>query len=664
MSNQQKDYVSDYFREYPVLRYIMPSIMVGGSNITDRVFMLRQAMWVMIQIIDADESYFVSGATAGGAIGPAAGKNHLINSGNTPAGIPFTTANSYPIDVPAFNLTKEDVALLGIFLNIARSKYNNSLPSYKNGVRSDIEVTYKDVGSNFILAPGLPAGTPKPGAANFDALLTALSDAIGGMDKVYRLIDLIAVTDQHIQVPVATPVAPGPYPDALTAVVGAVPAYPFNTITTIPGFHVYTDRPYNTFDINELYIAAALVAGSIIPATTWNLLLNTVTIDVSGKVHLVASRCSNSFFAAQIKNLEKVTGIRYVFDTDKNGLLQLNEYNGSALVKVTDYNHLINKITKSGDYCKAFGASGRHGICSTMVADCLGDLTHDEARCRVHFQRLPSISKNIIGWSALKPKEKTYFAYRVLLGLGIFTQRDKDGNPTYLNADGSLIYSDANIISTLNLSGTPANGWYQAPVDWNVAILPGTPGNPTIDQLNAEKVSYIKQMMTLVGTIDLPAPSVAAGRPKIDSASPASNAVLMGVVMPTFPFVLRPMIGGDDESNIQILYGGNTIDDMGKIQKSIRNLLALSKNAINPTKVKYIEKKLDNFSQTATDINTIEEMLTSYIILRNRYPNKQLVFTDVDIQNLKETEALKKKQFADRLNKINNLHTKLLQIRN
>ena len=37
MSNIQKDYVSDYFREYPVLRYIMPSITVGGNNITDRL---------------------------------------------------------------------------------------------------------------------------------------------------------------------------------------------------------------------------------------------------------------------------------------------------------------------------------------------------------------------------------------------------------------------------------------------------------------------------------------------------------------------------------------------------------------------------------------------------------------------------------------------------
>jgi hypothetical protein len=643
----------------------MPSIMVGGNNITDRVFMLRQAMWVMIQIIEADVSNFASGPATAPATPIIAAPGHLINSGNTPAGAPFTIANSYPVDVTAFNLTKEDVALLGIFLNIAKTKYNSSPPSSKAGLRYDIEVTHKDVGSNF--APALivaPPGTPRPGAPTFNDLLTALSEAIGGMNKVNRLIDLIEVTDEHVQ----RPVGPLILADTLTeAGVAPVPVPPFNTISTKPVFHAYDGRPYNIFDINELYTPIPAVAlGAIVPPFTWNLLLNTVTIDVSGAVHLVASRCSNSFFAAQIKNIDRQTGISYQFDTDKNGLLQLKQYNGNTLVKVTDYNNLINKVTKSGDYCKAFGGSGRHGVCSTMVADCLGDLTHDEARCRVHFQRLPSISKNIIGWSGLKEDEKRYFAYRVLLGLGIFTRRDKQGNPTYLNDSGGLIYSDADIISTLNLSGAPANGWYNAPTDWNgPAPVPGTPGNQTIDQLNAEKVEYIKKMMILVNTITLPAPSVAVGRPEISQSDPASNTVLVGAFMPAFPLMLRPMIGGDgDESNLQILYGGNTLADMGKILHNIRKLLDLSKSAINPTKVNYIDKKLKNFHDTASEIDQIEQMLTSYIILKNRYPNKELIFTDVDIQNLKATEELKKKQFANRFNKINKLHTKLLQIRN
>jgi len=656
MSNQQKDYVSDYFREYPVLRYIMPSIIVGGNNITDRVFMLRQAMWVMIQIIRMNDNSFVPGPVTGaGAVSnPPPGKNHLIMNG-----VPII--NSYPIDVDAFGLTKEDIALLGIFLNIAKNKFNSLRQSDRDGFRYEIEAIHKDVGSNFTAPPGAPA---KQGPRDYNELLIALSDEIGNLDKINRLIDLIEVTSNLVaNAPVAVPPNPSPHPLYMSAVPPVAPPR-FNTIPRIAGFHVYGDRSYHTFDIYDLYTAAAVVPGiSITPANTWELLENTVTEDVSGTVHLVASRCSNSFFGAQIKNIEKQTGITYQFTTDKNGLLQLNQYNGNTLVSITNYGDLISKITKD-DKCKAFGASGRHGVCSTMIADCLGDLTHDEGRCRIHFQRLPSISKNILGWGKLKPEEKKYFAYRVLLGLGIFTQRDKDGNPTYLD-NNNLIYSDAHIISTLNLNGTPANGWYNAPTDWNApAPVPGTPGQITVDQLNAEKVEYIKKMMYLVGIIKLPAPSVAAGRPAIQNSNPASNSVLLGAFMPAFPLILRPMIGGEDESNIKILYGGNSEEDMLKIQGNIRRLLELSKSAINEAKVKYIEGKLNNFTRTARDINEIEKILTSHIILKNRYPNKQLIFTEADIQNLQETEALKKKQFANRYQKMNNLHTKLLQIRN
>ena len=48
-----KDLLNDYFKRYPVLRYLMPKVTNnGGRDVTNRLFFMRQAAWVLLKIIN------------------------------------------------------------------------------------------------------------------------------------------------------------------------------------------------------------------------------------------------------------------------------------------------------------------------------------------------------------------------------------------------------------------------------------------------------------------------------------------------------------------------------------------------------------------------------------------------------------------------------------
>jgi len=673
MSNIQKDLVLDYFREYPVLRYIMPGLSVGFINISHRVLMLRQALWVMARILDADDDKYFGGPAGAAVIAGIPGWQLI--QGNAPPAAGLAVATSYPVAVKDINLTAEDVALVGIFLNAAAVTFDAFTDAQKDAVRAAIQSgkVLSDI-PRAVAAGGAVLGVPYAAAPqNFNVLLDALSDEIGA-NKVNRLKDLITATRANVGA------AQGPVLGVANPLVhlGAPPAIPnLGTITTTPGFQPCTCITFHNIDIGSLF----RVTANIVPANTWALFQNAVTTDAAGNVYLIASRAAASYFGAQVMNITRQSGkYRHEFVQGPTGLFELHTYDGQTL-KTTDFTAQLTKLASRGDFCKVFGGSGSHPVCSTMVNDCLGNAGYDVAKCQTHFRRLPEVSTNLKGWNQLHDEEKRYFSYRVLLGLGFHPARDSQGNPTYLNA-GQLAYSDADIITQLKLAGAPAEGYFTNATGMIAAFAPvaGLPGSvvagavPTtaaIDQLNTQKLEYVKKMMTNVGTIVVPMSANSAGRPKIRDVKAATGVSLVGTFVPTLavPILsMRAMIGGAAEeiATSQILYGGG-VEDANKITTSIQHKIKLLEEdgkGLSPQKKQYIQSKLDSFTQLGSKIDAIEQLLISHITLKAQYPNKELVFTDADIDSFQKKQADDKRRMAEKLSKLQNLNGKLLYAKN
>jgi hypothetical protein len=50
----QKDLVSDYFKAYPVLQYLIPAITIKGVNVSHRLFVMRQLLWMAVKIMNGE----------------------------------------------------------------------------------------------------------------------------------------------------------------------------------------------------------------------------------------------------------------------------------------------------------------------------------------------------------------------------------------------------------------------------------------------------------------------------------------------------------------------------------------------------------------------------------------------------------------------------------
>lgn len=58
MSNLQKDLLSEYFAEYPVLRLLMPKIEHNSLNITNSLLIMRQLAWILATILNIADDVF------------------------------------------------------------------------------------------------------------------------------------------------------------------------------------------------------------------------------------------------------------------------------------------------------------------------------------------------------------------------------------------------------------------------------------------------------------------------------------------------------------------------------------------------------------------------------------------------------------------------------
>jgi hypothetical protein len=138
------DYVSDYLQKYPVMKYILPGIEHNNTEITDKCFILRQAMWTLAKILDYDET----------------AARLPINS--------FYNAVTFSyVDNNAVGVSANDIELLAIVLSECAIVYNAAAANLRNAIHAkmnnDNSITYNS------------AGTP----ADFTALLTALDNSAG-----------------------------------------------------------------------------------------------------------------------------------------------------------------------------------------------------------------------------------------------------------------------------------------------------------------------------------------------------------------------------------------------------------------------------------------------------------------------------------------------------
>jgi hypothetical protein len=651
----------------------MPGLTVSGQNVTHRVFMLRQAMWVLIKIIEADDNTFTNGiaAAAGGAL---ANDVIVANAAAVPlalGAIPAAAANSaIKADNPM--LTAQDIALLGIILNVANQDFVANPVARGAAIRSEIEVRSKDVVSNF--------GGADP--ASYGVLLDALSDALGGPRKVAQLKYLIAFTAAQAAV-----VAPGA---GILAHNLAVPANVarLNTFNQ-PVYNGLTFHLMGSFD--NLFPGAA--ANTTAPRYGWVLFANSIQTDVANNViHLVAP-APNSLFSAAAMNFRKGSGQSYQFVQDPTGLFNLNQIDAAGNVIATyDFTADFNKLTRT-DGCKAFGGSGSFNVCQNMIVDCLGQATHDTARCVAHFKSLPDISTNLRGWAGLGAEQKRYMSYRVLLGFNLPPVLNVNGDYSYVDANGVNVYTDDNIKAQLDLN-TPVGRYNPEPIAPGGAaaaaagaqiVLPGAvgaagagrPGNEA--QVVADKVAYIRKLMTSVGTI-VTKTRPGSFRPRMDDIKPPTVSIFAGSFVPSLAFpavALRAMHmhGGakasidasiEELENSTIMYGGS-IDDINKIVKSIeqkKQVLADLGAKLSDKQLQYIKEKMNSFTQLGVKIEEIDNLLVNIISLTSQYPNRDIAFTEADIARYQERQQKDKQKLVEKMAKMHKLDTKLLYARN
>jgi hypothetical protein len=657
MFNREKDLISDYLKEYPVLRYIMPSFTHNGINVTHRVHVLRQAYWVLVQILNAknvptnldvktfyEDTKTTLNKTAGSAASGKAAKfveQTSAHSTTTAAGKdivdPRDLATAY-LDNATLGLTRDDVQLLAHFLRLAQTNFNLNGAGNMNVVMSAIA---KD--------KSIVYNKPATGANKFAQLLDVFNDSSNGLST--EKLDLLKALADAPSIP-ALEEWDG---TATTPVAKLREIANFNSLATFSALEPFNQPLFHTQSLDNLFytqkvtVAATSITAGTVPSQGKNvtgttealypsfLLLNSIIIDSASKVYLMCSQAQNSF----TNSMGPVVGVgaefTFRFEQNANGLFQLKKLDKNGQVVSENFTQKFAELVEGNEFCRAFGSgkvdAKENVACGSLIADCLGENTHDVNRCRANFASVNKPSKNFRGWNRLAQDERKYISYRILLGLGVPGRWNAESNLTFVN-DFGPIYTD----------------------DELKAIL----GNQITKQ---EQLDYIKTLMTTVGTIEalskkvdgVTRPSLAAiTRPNFIEINPRVVGGVMGVA--GLRGAMSPlMIGGAQESQVSMIQYGGRPEDANKIIDSIndkiKTLKQINPRALPESKESYIRNKLVKFGQLANEINGLENVVIAYITAAAQHSSKDIVITEMEIKALKDQENQKKSQMSQKINK-------------
>ena len=631
MSNTHKDLVSDYFKQYPLFRYILPGLMLRGQNITDSVYMARQACWVLAQIYNDENQY--RGRTTGV-------NGTLVSSGNT--ALPVNTLN---------NLSQADVELLAIFLQVSNAQFPANATNANALIRNRNDVAYNSAA----------------GIASFSDLLKALVDNSGpegaGLTagKVAALNDLLGLNATNLAVAGTGAAATAA---AVTFINGPTALGALNTFNP-PSFNEPTLYNYDIATLatggagTNLLLDRDLFYGNPAPAVGTQFKAISV---ISGSVYMFAHAAQNSYIGAMSRHVRPANLLRYEFYQEPNGKFNLRTYDQNGQPVSQDFSNDFNKLVGTNDFCKAFGVQGALPTdvarCGQMIADCLGDVTADVGRCRANFKTIDDLSENLRGWNTLADDQKRYMAYRVLIGLGVNPSLDsKTGNYVFVDAQGNPIYTRDELFTFFGLAGT------------NLPPVGGAPAVPAT-AATSKHVSYIHKLMGLVGTLETkrrvgdsrPTIAVAASpsfitiRPALLSMGLGLPGLAMGGLRPVMPGGV--MFGGADSNLISTIQYGAGNDAVSKIVDTIRaklGVLSQGKSTITAEKRTYIEQKLGNMLSLSGEIDSMDNLLTNAIALANQHGTKDIVFTETDLANFKAQLEARQQKMATSLNKMDRL---------
>lgn len=608
MFNREKDLISEYLNQYPVLRYIMPSFTNNGINVSHRLHILRQGYWVLVQILNATDKTFFTEAK-------------------------FISGTS-AIAMPELNLTKEDVELLGLLLQIASEDLSvdnaRKVTTITNLLKSSESIVY-DL-SKFDTTKGA-----------FADLLAALNDDSNGLSNEKITVLSALATKAKLVFTAAAEVDDGKGAKTAAKVSN------YDIIATLAVSRSFHEPLVHTVALDKLF---PTVKGATLAAVPIELTRRSIYA-LNGVVYLMCSQAQNSFTNAMGPVVKPSEGFTYSFEQNDNGLFILKKIGKNNEVVAANFNDRFAELAKDNEFCRVFGAGkstketdpakveAAKFACGSLINDCIGENTHNVERCRLNFVTVQEPTKRFRGWNKLAHDERRYVSYRILLGLGISGRYNEDGNLEFVDKIGEPIYT----------------------TDVLKALIP-----------NAQDVhiDYIKTLMKTLGVVKTNSKVSGTARPSLGKVSQPHvgvvlNPRLVGVLgMANLRGIIGNslnglnMIGGaQEEKQISaIQYGGNA-EDINKITLSIVNkintLKEINPRALPREKEQYIMGKIHSFRSLADEVEKLEQLVVTYITLASKYQSKDIVFTELEINAAKEKADKLKQEMSNKINKFEKL---------
>lgn len=751
-SDKEIDLVKDYYEKYPVLKYILPGLKIDGIDVTHRVHMLRQAMWVLVQILKMDDSEFNGpgendpnkislikdipvhiflrdaiilaisqhAQTTGtvdrlcneiwefveGCLLPiywtntelntmlkavinfidGIKKNHDYETWNTEANkfvdvtqIPKLnlTENIKENDIKKFSdylitfiksifdadnyldkphllydndiyicanmmfklgtqkfintdklsklgITTYDITLLAIFMGYVKKHYDS--PD-NNG---DIKKIMVDILASPIYYNGF---LPEP--ANFLEILNLL---ITGKNKAYQLISLTDVKDDQIKLSVDIKiVAPQPIDigdkqrhPLYNELIGELPKFAKSIKTKYnPIFSIEVSKIFKDYPINLLKDAIIVISTKELQEPI---------------ILMIATLAENSQYES-MKPLvdEPKTGNKYKFIQNENGKYVLGFYDNNGELKISDeYSKFLNEIS-SADACRAFGGSSYDSseitACKRMTSLCLGEGNHNIEHCRAFFgsSYIDKLADNFRGWYNISKENKSYYAYRILDGLGI---------PLKLDDKGEGIRS------------------YEGYTDDDIATLLGFDESTSFRK---EKIEYIRKLMEFVEPIKVE--KRAQKYPYIYQNAEFKPPIVRRFKAITIPNlalpIMRPLFGGGQYENhikgASIQYGGK--EEIKRITEQLfKRLDDLEKRGkvLPQDKRDFIIGKIGALNDLSSHIDVVEKILNDYLMITSYYGANASIFSKEEIEAFNQFRSEQQENVAKKLSKFDNLNVRLL----
>ena len=697
MSNLS-DYVKDYYDRYPWFSAIFPNITHNGLNVSHRVGILRQACWILKHILESKVNITDDG-------------NTFIESRPVGGALPLDHVKAGGFD----GLTQEDLSLLGVVLRqtdillrnnnriqitiasygvaIDDTRYENyinfinNIESNKNPrtilINKRNDPTYRAIMTAATTVPGHLADTAV-GVGGLPAVYGAINAAIAGAGvgagNAWTDINTVAgaaavvyaggaaaAAGSYLALPTITPRHIGDYiathifhnsrrcaPAIALASHQVQLAVPYNTPPTnlclrTLLYHFIGSDNLNMKIVNSLAKLAciqtekmaAAVPVPAIPATLFNAI-----IPLPSKNHYLFDRTLNDLLGFAIADRVNYIGdsvsIAYLnsFKMYKDNLVKQdnsstyfvkNDTGGLVLMNGTQaYNY--DDIVTNDNFCTAFGAGNiddgaPNGVnmCAGLFDVCLrGDNTDKEA-CKAEFKKLSKATQKLNAWVGKTPKQKQMLAYNVLNGLGFTALNKRGGLLTFSHLD------DRDIYTRLDL-------------DLN-------------NQVDKEKVSYIRNLINLVGDIQLNVTKTQSALPlHVYNDTPLVNSFNPVLVYSPLYSGLAggALIGGNPGYGV----AQHALNDITNIN-GILNKLG---KTMSERKISEIQEKLSNYLKLAKDIDTQRIVLDKHLIAKSVVNADDLVLTEQEALLISDKLAKDNEAFIKKSAKIDRLGYKLVAV--